>query len=90
MSSVTSSKYERETTSEVERKSNPDPQMLDIIKTIRVPEQCKELTGASHVSLCVLVCESICACVNMYEKVHVCEVHRSMLLSSSGFWLILL
>lgn len=81
MSSVTSSRCERETGSEVERKSNP--QMLDIIKTSRAPEQYEELTGASNVSLCVRVCISTCVCVSMSEKVHVCEVHRSMLLSSS-------
>lgn len=83
MSSVTSPRCERETGSEVERKSNPNPQMLDVIKTSRAPERCKGLTRASHVSLCVLVCVSMCECVNMYEKVRVCEVHRAMLLSSS-------
>lgn len=82
VNSVTSSRCERETGSEVKGKSNPGPQALDISKKGSVPERCKEPTGASHVSQCVLVCVSICAHVDMYEKVHICEGLRSMPLSS--------
>lgn len=56
--------------------------MLDISKKGSVPERCKEPTGASHVSPCVLVCVSICTRVDMYEKVHISEGLGSMPLSS--------